>query len=193
MVGTARVGAGIVAIVVGSVLALATVSACGSSGGGRPAASDGSDAGSDAGSTTPDGGAGTPTVRTARADAATTTAVTTAYKTFFSSASTSAQSEAVLQNGSHFAAALKSQGSSSFAAKSSVTVQAVRTTSSPDTVAVTFTVLSDGQPLLRGDSGYAVRAAGTWQVAAQTFCGLLGLEGDAPSACADKTLTALPD
>jgi hypothetical protein len=57
---------------------------------------------------------------------------------------------------------------------------------------VTFTIYS-GKPTLLPDShGYAVVEKGRWKVAAQTYCQLLTLEGSAPTACKDKSFTALP-
>jgi hypothetical protein len=57
---------------------------------------------------------------------------------------------------------------------------------------VTFSVESGGSTLLSKAPGYAVKSGATWQVAAQTFCGLLKLEQDAPDACDDPSVTALP-
>jgi hypothetical protein len=53
-------------------------------------------------------------------------------------------------------------------------------------------VYSNGKPALPGASGLAVRQGGKWKVAAQTFCQLLTLQGDAPHACNDPKITAVP-
>jgi hypothetical protein len=57
---------------------------------------------------------------------------------------------------------------------------------------VTFTVTIDGSPMLPGASGYAVNDAGSWKMAATTFCELVTLEGTAPESCKDPKQTALP-
>jgi len=41
--------------------------------------------------------------------------------------------------------------------------------------------------------GKAVREGNTWKVSAQTFCALLTLQGNPPSACSDANVTALPN
>jgi hypothetical protein len=55
-----------------------------------------------------------------------------------------------------------------------------------------YDILSDGQALLQNVHGHAVRQGNRWVVAAETFCGLLRLEGDPPRACSDPAVTALP-
>jgi hypothetical protein len=124
------------------------------------------------------------------ANAATARAVAKAYEAFFDSASDTATSEAALQHGSLFAKTLDEQSKTAYAQKSSASVSAVRVAG--DLAYVTFTVKSNGAALLVGAQGYAVREGGRWKVAATTFCGLLALQGDAPSPCKDATITALP-
>ena len=125
------------------------------------------------------------------ADSATLAAIDHAYATFFSSASSTPQSQAVLQHGDKFTVTLEEQAKSSYAAKSSASVKSARIVA-PDVAAVTFSVTSGGSVLLPDAPGYAVKTGNTWQVAAQTFCGLLELEQDAPAACHDPSVTALP-
>jgi len=133
---------------------------------------------------------GTPAGSGTPADAATKLAVTKAFTTFFGDVGTVAQSEAVLQHGAMFADALEEQSKGAYAQKSSASVSDVRV--SGDLAYVTFTISSNGTALLPNTKGYAVRDAGTWKVAAQTFCTLLQLEGSPPAACKDSTITALP-
>jgi hypothetical protein len=133
---------------------------------------------------------GTPTGSGTPADAATKLAVTKAFTTFFGDVGTVAQSEAVLQHGAMFADALEEQSKGAYAQKSSASVSDVRV--SGDLAYVTFTISSNGTALLPNTKGYAVRDAGTWKVAAQTFCTLLQLEGSPPAACKDSAITALP-
>jgi hypothetical protein len=136
-------------------------------------------------------GAGASSGTGAPADPATSAAISKAYATFFSSTSTTAQSQAALQHGDLFATTLEAQASSTYADKSSAKVDSVQLTSAV-VAAVTFTIRSGGGTLLSEAPGYAVKTGDTWQVAAQTFCGLLKLEGDAPAACDDAGVTALP-
>lgn len=138
--------------------------------------------------TTPTGP--TPTASGTPPDGATRQAIESAYATFFGTSATTAQSEAVLQHGSVFRATIDEQGKSSYADKSSAKVTAIQVDG--DVATVSFTVYSDGKPLLRNFGGYAVREGGRWKVAAKTFCALLTLEGDAPDACSRASITALP-
>lgn len=166
--------------VAGGCVAILTA-ACSSSGSGAASGSAGT-----SGPAAVSSGAGTP------ADGATLSAISHAYATFFSSASTTPQSQAVLQHGEQFTRTLEEQAKSTYADTSSATVDSARLIS-PDVAAVTFTVTSGGSALLPKAPGFAVRTDSTWQVAAQTFCGLLKLEQAAPDACDDPAVTALPD
>jgi hypothetical protein len=125
------------------------------------------------------------------ANAATLAAISSAYEVFFAGTSTTAQSQAVLQHGARFTRTLAEQAKSAYAKKSSAEVDSARLIA-PDVAAVTFTISSAGSALLNKAPGYAVRTGGKWQVAAQTFCGLLALQGGAPDACNDPAVTALP-
>lgn len=128
----------------------------------------------------------------APADASTKAAVTTAYETFFDSRTTVARSQAVLQHGASFAKALADEAKSSYADKSSASVSSVTLTAA-DVADVKFTIKNNGSALLTDTPGKAVRENGAWKVAAATFCGLLELEGNAPDACKDPKITALPN
>jgi hypothetical protein len=162
----------------GIALALAAaLTGCSGSSGPNPSSPPPADAGS--------GRSGTP------ADAATRHAVSTAFSTFFSPTSTPAQSEVVLQHGSVFSKTLADEAKSTQAQHVTATVSAVSLTSA-DVAAVTFTLTSGGSPLVSNTSGYAVREGGSWKVAAQTFCSLLQLEGNAPAACKESSITTLP-
>ncbi len=133
----------------------------------------------------PPSGSGTP------ADLATKSAVTTAFATFFSAKSTAAQAEAALQHGSAFTKTLADEAKSSQSQNVTATVTSVRLLGS-DVAAVVFTLSSGGSPLLPNTPGNAVREGGAWKVAAVTFCNLLTLEGTAPAACKDSSITSLP-
>lgn len=164
--------------------AVLVLAACSSSGGQGPPSSTG--AGSAGGATSSDATGGGPP-----ADAATTRAVRAAYVTFFDSKTSAAASETVLQHGASFAENLAEQAKTANAEAASAKVSAVRL-AGRDVADVTYTLTSNGASLLQDVSGKAVREGGRWKVAAKTFCDLLALQGDAPSACKDPKITALP-
>ncbi|MGH8862373.1 MAG: hypothetical protein ACRDVG_14290 [Jatrophihabitantaceae bacterium] len=124
------------------------------------------------------------------ADPATTAAVARAYATFFSDKSTTPQSQAALQHGQVFTATLQQQSNSPHAQQSSAAVSQVLLESA-DVADVKFSITSNHVRVLSDVSGHAVREDGTWKVAAATFCQLLTLQGDAPKACNDASVTAL--
>jgi hypothetical protein len=125
------------------------------------------------------------------ADATTRASIARAYATFFDPNSTDAEAIAALQNGDRLKAAIQEQSQGSDAQQASAKVTSVSLVSS-DVATVKFTVFSGGTPLLTGADGNAVRVSGHWQVAAQTFCALLHLQGGAPKACDDPAVTSLP-
>lgn len=125
------------------------------------------------------------------AESATARAVAHAYAVFFDVRTPLAKSEALLQHGRAFRAALVAAGNTSQAQGAGAEVTAVKQVS-PDLARVTFAIKSGGTVLLPNTHGYAVREHGTWKVAARTFCALLSLQGKAPSACNDRSITALP-
>jgi hypothetical protein len=125
-------------------------------------------------------------------DAATTQDITSAFKVFFNTDTSLAASVAVLQHGPTFRKTLESESNSPAAKDITATVSKIKLQST-DVALVTFTLKSGAQPLLPNTHGYAVRDGGKWKVAAQTFCSLLQLEGTAPPACKDASITALPD
>lgn len=184
--GAQRIATAITTIALGLVLA----GCSGSSGGGRSGASASRPAGPASSSATASTSA-TGGQAGRAAPAGISRAVTAAYDTFFSSKSTWQQSQAVLQNGARFHDALVAQGKSQYASTSRARVRSVRVLS-PDVAAVNYDILSNGQPLLQNVYGHAVRQNGKWVVAAETFCGLLKLQGQAPHACSDPSVTALP-
>jgi hypothetical protein len=131
-----------------------------------------------------------PTGSGSPADPATVDAVKRAYGDFFSSTTTIARSQAVLQHGSAFHTVLVKEANSPDSDNVKIVVTAVRLLS-PDTALVTYTLHAAGVAL-PGSHGYAVREDGSWKVAARTFCELLDIRGDAPAACKDSSITALP-
>lgn len=177
---------------VGVLAVLATaVTACSSSGGDSPSKSSSTSEGATSATSSSSAPATSASGSGAPADAATKAAVTKAYQTFFNSNSTLDQSVAALQNGAKLRSAVSKESDNPEAKGASVTVSAVDLTG-PAVATVTFTILSNGQPLLPNTHGNAVKQGGTWKVAAQTFCALLTLEGKPPAACNDPAVTSLP-
>ncbi|HET8536608.1 MAG TPA: hypothetical protein VFL73_05455, partial [Solirubrobacteraceae bacterium] len=170
-----------------ALVAALLVAGCSSSGSGAHKSASSSPSSS---STSPVTSSPAPSASGTPADAATRKAVADAYAAFFGYKSTLAQSQAALQHGATFHQTLVEQGKSSLADKSTATVSSVRVAGK--VAYVTFTISENGQPLLSNTPGYAVRENGTWKVAAKTFCSLLTLQGSAPSACSDPSITALP-
>jgi len=118
-------------------------------------------------------------------------AISKAYAALFGTKSSLTQSVNSLQHGQKFKSEIVAESKKPAAKGSGAKVTAV-TMRSPDVAKVTFTIYSKGSPALPNASGFAVRENGTWKVAAQTFCQLLTLQGNAPSACKDPKITALP-
>lgn len=133
----------------------------------------------------------TPSGAPSSADAATVAAITHAYQTFFAPGTSLQTSMGLLQNGAAFKATLDQQGNSSFAKKASASVADISLVSA-DTAKLKYTISVGGQPMLKDQTGYAVREGGTWKIADYTFCGLMTLQGTAPAACKTPAATTPP-
>jgi hypothetical protein len=133
------------------------------------------------------GGGAPPTI-----NAATTAAVKDAYVRFFDPKTPVATSVSLLQDGAAFQAVLEAQAKGSLAQGAAAEVSKV-SLQSPNTAKVVFSILVNGKALLTDQPGYAVHDGGTWKVAAQTFCGLLTLQGSPPAACNAPAATTLPE
>ena len=120
----------------------------------------------------------------------TTKAITNAFKIFFDTDTSLAKSMTVLQHGRTFRSTLNKESHSPSAVDITAKVSQVDVVSK-NVAHVTFTIYSGKTTLLPDSKGYAVREGGKWKVAAQTFCGLLQLEGTAPPACKDNSITSL--
>jgi hypothetical protein len=88
----------------------------------------------------------------------------------------------LLQNGPQFAAVLRQQSGSSFTKDISVTVHKVQVTSSTSAT-VHYDLFLNGEDVLPGQLGDAVKQSGTWKVSASSFCSLLSLESVHATAC----------
>ena len=126
----------------------------------------------------------------ASADPATTQAITKAYGTFFSGKAAPSVSQAALQHGEKFTKVLEQQAKQSYSQDTTVKVLSILV--SGKVADVKFSLFSKGAPLLQNIQGKAVQDAGSWKVAAITFCALLKLQGTPPPACSDASITALP-
>jgi hypothetical protein len=127
----------------------------------------------------------------ASADPATTTAITTAFTTLFDGGAPLAQRLTYLQNSAAFEPALKTQSSNPILKETSASVTGVNL-QSPTQARVLFTVSLSGAPLLKGQTGIALKGSGGWQVAATSLCALLSQEGQTPAVCTQASTTALP-
>jgi hypothetical protein len=152
-------------------LILATgLAGCASSGNGSPAS----------GSATGSAGTQSPAARE----------IAKVFKIFFDTDTTLAKSVTVLQHGPTFRSTLAKESKSPNAVNITAKVSKVDVINK-NLAKATFTIYSGKTTLLPNSTGYAVREHGHWKVAAQTFCQLLTLEGTAPPACKDKSITSL--
>jgi len=169
-----------------AVLAVGLGAGCSSSGGKDTAGPNASNASTPAASVP----ASTPATAGTPADPATKQAITKAYTTFFGGSTTTAESEQALQHGASFRPTLDQQANGQYSKGSGTQVGAVSVRG--QLAYVTFTITSNGKPLLANIKGYAVQEGGVWKVAAVTFCMLLKLQGSPPAVCNDTSITALP-
>jgi hypothetical protein len=114
-------------------------------------------------------------------------AIAANWTAFFSPKTPVAQRVALLQDGSQFSTIIKDQAGGGLASEASAQVTKVTVISTAQ-AAVTYNVLLDGTPALKGESGTAVFQDGTWKVGVGSFCGLLTLENAGnssklPAAC----------
>jgi hypothetical protein len=103
---------------------------------------------------------------------------------FFNAKTPSARRVDLLQNGSVFAAIIKSQAGSSLSQLASAKVTSVSLTGA-NQAGVVYSILLGGTTGLGGQHGVAVYQDGLWKVGDASFCGLLKLEqlSGLPSAC----------
>lgn len=132
----------------------------------------------------------TGSVEPSRTTAAAARQITNVFKIFFDTKTSLAKSVTVLQHGSAFRSTLAKESKSPNAVEITAKVSTVNVVDK-NLAQVTFTIYSGKTPLLSNSPGFAVREAGKWKVAAQTFCQLLTLEGTPASACKDKSITSL--
>ena len=80
-------------------------------------------------------------------------------------------------------AVLNTLAKNPLAAKTKAIVSSVTMTGA-NTALVTFSVTVAGATVLKNAHGTAIRTANGWKVSHASFCALLALVGETPSACA---------
>jgi hypothetical protein len=173
----------------GALVLAAALAACSSS---SPKASDSQTTTSAAAATSTASSTPTASITPGPADAATKAAVTKAYETFFDYHTPASAAGALLQDGAAFKPELATNAKLAVQQKVTVKLDTVSMVS-PNTAKVTFDLLLAGKAALKGTSGFAVRENGTWKVAGQTFCALLGLNGSTPPVCTNPAAISLPN
>jgi glycine cleavage system aminomethyltransferase T len=102
---------------------------------------------------------------------------------FFTAATPAAKRVSLLENGSKFASTLEADAANPLAKNSGVTVKSI-TLQGPASARVVYTVTLGGKPApIPAQTGTAILKGGSWEVSTQSFCGLLGLEGQLPPSC----------
>ena len=103
------------------------------------------------------------------------------WEAFFSGKTPAKRKIALVQDGGAFVTVIQGQSSASLAKSSTAKVLSVKVTGVK--AAVTYTVYLAGQAALKGQKGEAFLLGGTWKVGAQSFCGLLSMEGTKLPVC----------
>jgi hypothetical protein len=138
---------------------VALLAGCSSSGGNSPASSS----------------SGTVSASTSGGNSADTAAVTQVWQSFFAKTTPISQKEALLENGTTtFKPAVQAFAADPRVGQASATVQKVSFPSANE-ADVTYSISLNGQVVMGGMSGKAVKANGSWLVSDSTLCGLLQL------------------
>ena len=101
---------------------------------------------------------------------------------FFSGKTSATEKIKLLQNGQQFAPVIKAESNSPFAKGAGATVSKVKLVSATR-ANVVYTITISGQPVLKNQTGVAVRQNNVWKVGIPSFCSLLGLEKVSVPAC----------
>lgn len=110
---------------------------------------------------------------------------------FFAASTPMSRRITLLEDGSAFAAVIRTALSSPLAKGVSAQVSKV-TVSSPTSATVVYSVIDDKVLVLRNQSGTSVLENGLWKVGVSSFCGLLRLEdtgssSSLPTACSTSS------
>lgn len=110
------------------------------------------------------------------------------WQQFFSG--TAQQRIALLQNGQQYATQLRALSANPLAKQLKAKVQSVKV-QSPTTATVRYTLVLAGQPVLRNQTGVAIKQDGTWKIGIQSFQQLLRLQqGNLPSSASSASPSA---
>jgi hypothetical protein len=134
------------------------------------------------------GGSGSTTsnaTTTAMTPAAERAQIRKAWTDFFSGKTSAATKISLLENGAAFESAIKAQASSAIAKQAGATVSKV-ILQGPTKATVHYTISLAGAPVLKNQTGTAVKVDGSWKVGDASFCRLLALQGAAPKACSQS-------
>jgi hypothetical protein len=110
------------------------------------------------------------------ADEATTKAITDAYTVVFNGSAPPAERAALVENGQTFLPVLEASVANPQSTGTTATVSNV-TLVDANNANVTWTLNSNGAPVLPDQTGQSINDAGTWKVSAATFCALLAIQG----------------
>ncbi|MFI1051672.1 hypothetical protein ACH4U3_39130 [Streptomyces griseoruber] len=103
------------------------------------------------------------------------------WQKFFDPATSTADKQALLENGRMMGPMLRAFGGDQRGGQVAAEVQKVAFTS-PTEATVTYTLTLDGATALPNATGKAVLQDGTWKVSVTTLCSLVGLSGDASAS-----------
>ncbi|MEU1181994.1 hypothetical protein ABZ464_31035 [Streptomyces sp. NPDC005820] len=103
------------------------------------------------------------------------------WQKFFDPATSTADKQALLENGRMMGPMLRAFGGDERGGRVAAEVQKVEFTS-PTEATVTYTLTLDGATALPNATGRAVLQDGTWKVSVTTLCALVKLSGDASAS-----------
>ncbi|GAB7107386.1 hypothetical protein JCM4814A_57000 [Streptomyces phaeofaciens JCM 4814] len=103
------------------------------------------------------------------------------WEKFFDPATSTADKQAVLENGERMGPVLQAFGGDRRGGQVAAQVQQVEFTG-PTRATVTYTLTLDGATALPDASGTAVEQDGSWKVSVSTLCALVQLSGDGSSS-----------
>jgi hypothetical protein len=108
--------------------------------------------------------------------------ITHAWTSFFSAKTPVSQKPGMLQDGSKFAATIKTLSKNPLASKLSAKVTKV-TLEGSSKATVVYSVYLGSTAVLKNQTGEALKENGKWVVGYASLCKLLAFEGPTPAAC----------
>lgn len=123
------------------------------------------------------------------ADQRTISSITKNWKLFFAASTPASQKITLLDDGERFASVIDAQAKTTASLRVTASVSKVTLGKPATTAKVDYSLDVGGKPALTGQTGEAVLVNGSWKVGVSSFCGLLALEQQSPSACAETTGT----